>query len=125
MKRKLIYAAVIVAAGYAIFVGGYWAGMTGTEARLRVQQDYLQHINSLQAYSASADVAEAIGVQNSSRALCLASLHASAYATLVRSCLNSVQCRSTIEQDVQRIAPEFLSGTSLRVRYYQSGERCS
>ena len=122
--KKLMYMLSMIAVAAALLIGGFELGKRFSEHRMGVREQYLSVLNSLQAYSAQADIAEALAKNDERKAMCLASVQASAFASVVRTCLESADCRLLIEEDVRRLAPEFFGDRGLRMRQYKPGEVC-
>lgn len=122
--KKLAITIICVLACLLSLSGGFFVGAKRALDSTQVRDSYLGAINAAAAYSAHAEIVEALNAQKSSRALCLLSLQASAEVNQVRACLAELGCRRLVEDKLQEIAPELLVDGSLRVTYYRQGELC-
>lgn len=123
MKKVIIFVAAIVAL-WAVFVGGR---KSGYEEAARIKDLGTQSINALNAmggYAVLSDVTREIIDKKDSKALCTVQVYASAKVIEVRKCLDEPQCRSLIEAEVQKAAPELLGNGSLKIKFFPIGEKC-
>ena len=124
MKRKIVYGLIALGACISAFVAGLQTGGAHVAQQRQLRDAYLAALNAIAAYSAEADIAQAIEARKASRALCLVHIQASTQVNRVQACLNSDDCRQMIESDVLKMAPELLGQGNLRIKYYKEGELC-
>lgn len=123
MKTSVV-ALVGVLACLVALVAGFMLGNNRASESNQVLNGYLSVINAAAAYSANADIVDALNAQKPAKALCLLNLQASAEVNQVRACLASVDCKRLVESKVREIAPELFAGGPLRITYYRDGELC-
>jgi hypothetical protein len=124
MKKSIAFGLVALIACAGAFFAGHQTGASNTERQHQLRDSYLAVMNAIAAYSSQADIAQAIADKKDSKALCLVHLQASAQVNKVRACLDNPSCRQMIEPEVRKMAPEFLGGGELKIKYYKEGELC-
>jgi hypothetical protein len=122
-KLAIIVCSVIVI--WMTFVGGRKSGF---QEAIRIGDLKAQSINALNAmgsYDVHADTAKDIEAGNSAKALCSIQIYASAKVMQVRQCLEDPSCKSLIESEVQKVAPELLGNGALKLKFFKLGEKCA
>lgn len=122
--KKFVIAILGVLASLVALVAGFMLGENRAIESSQVRDSYLSTINAAAAYSAHAEIVEALNDKKSAKALCLLNLQASAEVNQVRACLADIDCKRLVEDKVREIAPELLANGPLRVTYYREGELC-
>lgn len=123
MKKIAIFICFVVIV-FLAFVGGRKSGF---QEAIRIGDLKAQSINALNAmgsYDVHADIAKAVEAGNSAKALCSVQIYASANVMQVRQCLEDPSCKSLIESEVQKVAPELLENGALKLKFFKLGEKC-
>lgn len=115
--RKVALAAVLIMSHVAFFVVG---GIINRRAMLHAFAIEVTKANAsvdLGLYMDHRYTAQAIKEKRYESALCAAQLGASTRYDDLKACLTNKDCRSTIEQDLRKDAPEVLGEAPLKFTY--------
>ena len=121
-KFAIIFSLVIV-----LWMTFVWGHNSGFQEGTRIGDLKVQSINALNAlgsYDGYASTAKDIEAGNVAKALCTVQVSASAEVIQVKRCLESPSCKAIVESEVQKIAPELLSGGTPKLKIFKIGEKC-
>ena len=121
-KFSIIISLVIV-----LWMTFVWGHNSGFQEGTRIGDLKVQSINALNAlgsYDGYASTAKDIEAGNVAKALCTVQVSASAEVIQVKRCLESPNCKAIVESEVQKIAPELLSGGTPKLKFFKIGEKC-
>ena len=121
-KFSIIISLVIV-----LWMTFVWGHNSGFQEGTRIGDLKVQSINALNAlgsYDGYASTAKDIEAGNVAKALCTVQVSASAEVIQVKRCLESPSCKAIVESEVQKIAPELLSGGTPKLKFFKIGEKC-
>ena len=123
--KKLIWiiAALAIALG-SFLLGGVLAGRA-SQMRLQKTNHYLLMLNNIPRYSTSAEISLHIANKRYDHAKCIADVTASLFYREIQTCLVDKNCRDGILEEVQKTAPELLTGDKSKFAYYDSLEKCT
>lgn len=107
------------------FVGGRKSGFQEAIRIGDVKAQSIDALNAMGSYEVQADTATDIEAGNSAKALCSVQIYASAKVMQVSRCLADPSCKSLIESEVKKVAPELLSNGALKLKFFKLGEKCS
>lgn len=122
MKKHLVISVVWILICFVAYAAGRYTGLNSSVHHARAS--YISAQNALAGYLSEASMAEKLENKKYNEALCSVNITASAWVYKVRECLADTVCRSYIEEDVTKMAPELLGKGDLKMKYYKPGELC-
>ena len=117
MRRRLIWVFVLLASHLLFFIGGAALG------RHNAFTDFIRQTERADAkvmfghYTVYRDIAVDIGTKRYDRAKCNAELIASSLLDDARACIDKPECKSAVEDDARKVAPEVIGQAPVRFSY--------
>lgn len=124
MKKKIFFALAAIAIVLSSFVLGGFLGRQSAQLRSEKTNHYLSMLNSISRYSTPVEISQQIDAKRYDHAKCIADVSASFYYRELQACLAEEGCRAVIHDEVQKTAPELLTGEKSKFTYYGNMERC-
>ena len=122
--KKVAIVIIAVVALWATFVGGRKSGYQESVHINNLRIRSVTALNAMATYDSASEAVKAIADKKESKALCTLQVSASANVSIIKECLNDSQCKSLIESEVQKVAPELLGNGALKIKYFAIGEKC-
>jgi uncharacterized membrane protein len=123
--KKIALIVLLAIVLYLTFIGGR---MHAFQEEVQLNNAKVESINALNAmgsYVIQADVAKDIAAGNNAKAMCAVQVYASAKITQIRQCLEETICKSLIESEVKKVAPELISNEPLKIKFFDIAEKCT
>ena len=127
MKKKIFIIFVLIISHTAVLLVGSFLGGHTKKTALIQWYNRENAIVALAHYEIFRNIARNLRSDHTQTALCSAELEASSNLDDVTACLADKSCKSKIEKDVDRIAPEIKAKTALEFKYIKDtgqGYRC-
>jgi hypothetical protein len=123
LRKLLLLVAALAIAGFSFVLGGL-RGESIAKLNVETAQHYLDENNNIPLYNTASEISRRIAEEKYDHAKCIADVTASFYYREIQSCLSNNSCRGKISENVQRSAPELLTGDKSKFVYYENAERC-
>lgn len=122
-KTKLTLLLLAIAALSCIL--GFALGKNSAKDAGSAKYYYLSQLNLAANYRTLVEISQDIAGGKVAEAKCVTDVTASAYYRELQSCLANGSCRTAIEDEVRKSAPELISGDKSKFAYYEDMQRCS